>query len=156
MRILYVFTLIFLGCTVADGFSFREMLDSSYKDCLSSYSFMWNVKKHCHTGLKFLEESFENDFDMPFRLRQGKKGSNQPQSDSPISTQTDVVEKIKCFTAELMFEMGKTKKYMMKQNCKKKDIIFEGEPVKNNTYFKFILKCRNSMCNVLFSLNSSY
>jgi hypothetical protein len=107
---------------------FNTLIGDSYQNCLGNFNFLWNSKEHCQYGKQLLEENIDFEFDL--YSRSGKIAS-------AITLKN---EQKKCYSARLVYELGKCAEYLL-ENCENKSLSFTGIFQEPNTYL-FTLKCK--------------
>lgn len=126
-----------------NAFWFRDLLKSSYNDCLSSYSFMVNYKKHCDHGKSFIESDFDEDVDDDiFRsvpnLREHKMNKRMEEEKD-------------CYTAQLLFELGKSRDRLIKRaGCNSTDMVFRSNTtsIEAKLFLTYTLECNKTITRV--------
>ncbi len=148
MKVFLLTTAILLISHV-ESFSFKSLFQSSYADCLGSYSALtWNAQSYCFSGKQLMDENFGDDFDRPFKSAPGPANINQPVS----SVKQKAPLNKDCFTGELLLEIGKVKQMLLFFNCNGSRIAFAGEQITENKdqFFKYSLECSNCKSRFFF------
>lgn len=140
------FFYLYITCTLviqSNAFWFQDLIKSSYSDCLSSYSFMVNYKKYCDHGKSFIENDFDNDVDDDI-FRSFKKRKNEKK-----------IEEKDCYTAELLFEIGKSKDRLIKRaGCSPTEMAFRSNTTNNTInrgsklFLTYTLECNKTITRI--------
>ncbi len=126
-----VFCLFYAFLLITNVNCFWSLFESSYNECLKSYSsFTWNSQAYCDSGKQLLDVADVIDFDAPSSLKFGAMSNSYSR---------------KCYTGELLFQIGKVKQMLLMFECNSSRINFSSEItlVNNAEVFVFVLQCSN-------------
>jgi len=141
MKVFLLTTAILLISHV-ESFSFRSLFQSSYADCLGSYSALtWNAQSYCFSGKQLMDENFGDDFDRPFKKVVLKTSINRQGR----SVKQKALINENCITGDLLFVIGKLKQMLLFFDCRGSHIAFASNLITENKdmFFKYSLECSN-------------